>query len=585
MSTQPSDATLVVAVHGVTPLPRYQFQDQVAQTLCARMNERDHRKGTANEWTVDVYNPCATPPLGDVAHPTANRIHAKDDTAAAPTSGYIDVREAYWSPLDKHRTTWRSVVGWLLRTMLVPINSTAHYAAPRAKVRFDLCFTGGAIVLALIAGALAAWFGLLGLRNIFVLAASHAIPQKPTLAILVELLTSPASLTHILNYRTIELLVAGAIGGFLFILGLRATVTLVRQRTQAGLFPFQAWSRMRMIVGLLVIGSGLIAVSGWAPLANGRHLHFSALLFLAAFASLEGSRTLLETFLVNFFGDVQIYTTINENATFFALREAMLECVVQRIREAIDDNANDGKPYSRVVIAAHSLGSTIAMDAIIRLFQLKEQGSITPAQFARMRAFVTFGSPMEKTKYFFDVVNPSPSLAYDQWNGDVYGCLFTRDVTVLSRPNGAKTGILWLNYWYCQDPIGGPIESYRSFLLPGDSISSASTHRSAMQAIATASTGKSVIGRRLCRNERGHRHLSPTDPVIHGDYLNDPWFWFCAPGHVGALDILAPAAPGIAAVPTHVPALAPTPLPAPSAVARYQLVDTKAAAQVRDRYD
>ena len=283
-----------------------------------------------------------------------------------------------------------------------------------------------------------------------------------------------------------------------------------------------------MIAMLSIVGGVLLALSSALRMANGEALHWHVLSFLAAFGAFEASRTVLVSFLVNFFGDTQIYTTVDENAIFYPLREAMLNIVTTRLVEAVSDRANDGRPYDRIIIAAHSLGSTIAMDAIIRLHQLSEQGAITPEQFARIRAFVTFGSPMEKTKYFFDVVNPSPSLAYDQWSNDIYGCLFTSDTTVLTQENRAGIGIAWLNYWYFTDPIGGPIASYRSFLRPGDSIADASKHRSQPQDAAPL----------VCHNERGDRTASLIHPIIHGDFLDDPWFWKSAPNHIGALEII-----------------------------------------------
>ena len=150
--------------------------------------------------------------------------------------------------------------------------------------------------------------------------------------------------------------------------------------------------------------------------------------FVLAVLLVVAGKTLAQSWIVNFFGDVQIYTTRNENSGFFAMREAILECVSKTIIDACSTTANEGRGYERVFVLAHSLGSTIAMDALIRFSEAAEQAPELKAALRRVRGFVTFGTSLEKTKYFFDVNNPSPSLALEQWNDDLYGALFTPDV-------------------------------------------------------------------------------------------------------------------------------------------------------------
>jgi hypothetical protein len=150
------------------------------------------------------------------------------------------------------------------------------------------------------------------------------------------------------------------------------------------------------------------------------------------------------------------------------------------------------------------LGATIATDALARLKQGSEQGSLTAEEFGRIRAFVMLGSSLEKTRYFFDVAGSTPSLSYEEWRGKAYEKLFGDDPELITAPPHAK--IFWANYWYFQDPICNEIRSYEKF----------------------------------CRNEEGSRHVTPLHPLLHSDYLDDPWFWFSdGDGHLGALDIIA----------------------------------------------
>jgi ABC-type antimicrobial peptide transport system permease subunit len=73
-------------------------------------------------------------------------------------------------------------------------------------------------------------------------------------------------------------------------------------------------------------------------------------------------RSIATVFLAQFFGDVQIYCTHDENATFYALRRQILELVERTIVETIKAE------YDRVYVFAHSLGSTIGLDALMRIY-------------------------------------------------------------------------------------------------------------------------------------------------------------------------------------------------------------------------
>jgi hypothetical protein len=34
--------------------------------------------------------------------------------------------------------------------------------------------------------------------------------------------------------------------------------------------------------------------------------------------------------------------------------------------------------------------------------------------------------------------------------------------------------------------------------------------------------------------------MTPLHPLIHSDYLFDPWVWRSSDGHIGVLDVIAP---------------------------------------------
>jgi hypothetical protein len=167
--------------------------------------------------------------------------------------------------------------------------------------------------------------------------------------------------------------------------------------------------------------------------------------------------------------------------------------------------------------------------------------------FDRIRAFVTFGSPLEKTKYFFDVTNPSPSAAQEQWRNDAYGPLFTADARCLDGPNGATRGMYWGNYWYFKDAIANELLSFASFVGLGASASQGH-HIRHLLAVAVrhgriaVGPDEALAGRRVCRNEQGHKGFVVPAILPHGEYLGDQgWFWRTdtAAEHLGVLDIVA----------------------------------------------
>ena len=56
--------------------------------------------------------------------PTISRVHVQGDVDGT-SNPFIDVVEAYWSPMDKGLTSAMGVLTWLLRALFVPLNTTA----------------------------------------------------------------------------------------------------------------------------------------------------------------------------------------------------------------------------------------------------------------------------------------------------------------------------------------------------------------------------------------------------------------------------------------------------------------------------
>jgi len=98
-----------------------------------------------------VAQPCASTPSPEIDDDQPEQ--AVDESLPA----IYEVIEAYWSPLDKNKTTAASVASWLLTTIFRPINTTAYYLPGVLKWPSDIAFILGFAVL----GAIAFGFSIL----------------------------------------------------------------------------------------------------------------------------------------------------------------------------------------------------------------------------------------------------------------------------------------------------------------------------------------------------------------------------------------------------------------------------------------
>jgi hypothetical protein len=571
------DAIGVVVIHGVMPRPRYGIQDLAARNLCLAL-EKDAHWSACGGWTSRVTNlkdPDVVQTL--IPDPTISRVQVGDDEAPPLQTPYFDVIESYWSPLDKGKTTFASVSSWILQTLFVPLNTTARYASPAVKTCYDfgLVVGGIALVVALLVGAfICATTALNGL----ILKAGTCSSGCPTVW---QIFTNPIALAEVFSWWTLGVLAIAAIGAFLIAQAVKAVLSAIGQKAELKLHAAQRSNRGWLIFITFLVGALLLTGSASVPiLPQGAAGGWLPLWFVVAALLVVGGQTLAQSWVVNFFGDVQIYTTRDENSEFFAMREAILECVTKTIIDASSGTANEGHGYDRVYVLAHSLGSTIAMDALIRFFEATEQAPELKPALRRVRSFVTFGTSLEKTKYFFDVNNPSPSLALEQWNDDLYGALFTPDAGELQKPNDSAEGIFWLNDWYFEDAVCNAIDSYRSFLRPGTPLSEARSARAAVVDAARKEGAGNIVCPVVALNQQGFKGFVFPEIIPHSEYLSDPWFWTAAGPHVGVLDVLASSCSAVW------PRLARVPAPAYTRVeaGRFQRADTGLMRRFADNY-
>lgn len=569
--------TGIVAVHGVTPQPRYGFQDDVARRLMGALNDREG----IGVWSMGVVLPKPStvsepdPSPSDIA--TISRVYQSKDSIENPKGDCFDVHEAYWSPIDKGKTNAVSIGYWLLRTLFLPINDTARFIEAQRKIFFDISYV---VVAAVLAATLLIGSAMLAV-NAIQSAASIASTCKPapdvsthgtfeatltkktattrsgigSFSVALPTCTPPdapswnpiSALSAALKPLTLVgslpgvgrvVLVLGAIGGFVLAQALRAMISFFANLPRLSVQdPVQRTSRIRVVGALFVLGAALLVPLWRVPMPSGQALGAVGGLVVGAALLFQGARLVLGGFFVAFLGDVQIYTTRDQNSDFYALREQILEVVASKIRYVLATSPS-GVSYDRVHVLAHSLGSSVAMDAILRLSNRRSEDPALAVAWGKMRSFVSFGTSLEKAKYFFNAWSPTPSQGWMQWSDAVYGSLFTRDRNALL--GGTASGIYWLNCWYFTDFVADEIGTYRSYGRAGRPPSDSLVGRAHARALARR-TNLVYAGRLVAENRTTRGPLIPRGWCVqtHTHYLDHDWFWKKdGPGDIGALDVL-----------------------------------------------
>jgi hypothetical protein len=525
----------VVGVHGISPLQQYAFQDQLAIGLLGYLNAVEAVAGSGVEWIATPHWPHVAAGTQDAElKPSALRLHRRDEPdPERPTSRVYDVYEGYWSPFSKDKANIASLLSWLLGCTFLATSSTARIPGNWRKLAWDVGYVLSALAIGLACVAVAAvaangaWGKLLTLfppdsptkppPTFFQFAFDPlhqlgALPRDAWIQLGVDVVLAYL-LAQLLTLAMTRLTTA------------RRTAELRRDARAGGTFAGEtiAASTFHLVATLFFVGAFVVlgALDGWWLSAHHAsdawQIASHAAGVVAAVFFFERARALADFVVLDVLGDIQVYTTHDSNAAFFAIREQIIAAVTDAVRgplAAVDptppsDPAAQRAPlYERVHVAGHSLGSTVGLDVLIRLRQLVEEGILEPQGWNRLRSFTTFGTALEKTRFFFDVRNPTVSAAQQQFQNDVYGKYFTLERTRLAEPDNAN-GIYWANYWYARDIVANPIVSYESQVAPGKAFS----------------TWVKAPGAQPICDDHLLPHDKPPWAFVHGDYVSDALFW------------------------------------------------------------
>lgn len=481
-----SERVAIVAVHGIGPAQHYELQDQVADNLVA------HLTGT---WERTLF--FLPMHASDVVATRNNAMRLRCTDRDAPT---YDVYEAYWSPIDKNRTKAASVLAWLFNAIFAPLNATTPLPATGKKLAFDLSFVAAAIALVFVLPVAAITVAGIVYANLSAdVVSGHDVSLLASRSVLhgnFRLLSFGLHPLMLFAY------VLAVVGWSTIYHAIESTIVMLRSVNQ---HEFRWQHTMRLVTFL--VGIGLLVVSWIMPvLADERfRFRFEPLFLLAVVLLVRFAYLLAHDFFVNRIGDIQIYTTGDQNSIYYDLHNRILQTVESALLRVLQAEQHGRPLYDRVVIIAHSLGSTIAMDALLGIRQAVLAGALPDHAWTRITAFVTIGTALEKTRFFFGVRKPTLTESLQQWRNDIYGHLFTRDPLVLRKAApAAEHAIFWANYWYLRDVVANRIVTYLA-----------------------QSDGNPAREHPICYNvrlqERGRSVFSR--PWVHGDYLADLHFW------------------------------------------------------------
>jgi hypothetical protein len=162
--------------------------------------------------------------------------------------------------------------------------------------------------------------------------------------------------------------------------------------------------------------------------------------------------------MVQYVGDVAIYVRPNKLDRFDEVRSEIKEAarsVVSAIFTAYAGPNSDQFLYDRVALVGHSLGSVIAYDTLNRLM-LDDWLSGNALHVAeRVKTMITFGSPLNKTAFFF-TIQAKDSLHIRERLAS------TVQPLIMSYPKFRK--LAWINVYSPNDIVSGRLQFYD---LPG----------------------------------------------------------------------------------------------------------------------
>jgi hypothetical protein len=169
-----------------------------------------------------------------------------------------------------------------------------------------------------------------------------------------------------------------------------------------------------------------------------------------------------EQMIVDYLGDVAVYTSTDRKSKFYETRSKVLAGAVEKLTALLRQD------YDQVLIVGHALGSVIAYDALNQLNLQMNQDEQLAADGRKLYELITIGSPLDKVKFFLREHVPSSEyvkrLILNSLNGfrrrDVHDGDLDSGPELSSTLQNHLHHLHWTNYYDLKDPIGGHLDFY-----------------------------------------------------------------------------------------------------------------------------
>lgn len=429
--------TAVVYVHGMGSQRRYEELSRLLDSL-----ERHARTHEATAGRLDLFEVRLEPPRGGLEREVGFVEVLRQRRASGDRLDQELFRfyEAYWAPLAADGATAREVLGWLLRQGASPIRALFSSWRDRARLRraylhellgqdpglasatvrdrlismYDM-FDGPAAREMCPQGTFSEFCRFVRTRGDDTAAALALARQWHRFAVRRELRNLAVILTLLL---TMGLAGAGVLAAVTLLLPV-----LVSAVRSTSIVPLQQLVTSFTAQGALAITGSIFTLVG------------------------------VTRFLVNYLGDVLLWTTYEETDAKYQKRRAILKTGVDYLRHVLAD-----PDCRRAVVIGHSLGTAIAQDSLLELNRINRAApSGTSLPLTRLDHLITLASPIDKIHYFFESYQGG-RYRYNQIVEDIRGDLGTLPFTETA---GARPvpHMHWINVWDRADIIGGSVET------------------------------------------------------------------------------------------------------------------------------
>ncbi len=438
--------TSVVYVHGIGSQRRYEETSRLVDRLDQYL-QRQHARGNSIGMLSKI-RPRVEPLRPDPGKGIIAYIRTVFSTGPRfENARSVRFYEIYWAPIMAQTDSARRVIQWVFRQPLRPWRTLPAPWRERQRLRraaLAALFDGGRKPPP---GVEARDFdGLIGLYNdfegpealrdyprgtfkdflAFVARESEGHPEtarrRETLARAWRNLYVREELRNAFVLTTMALaLVLSAAG---VVLGL--------------LWALQGLARLPLLTGLLQSADVPLKVD-WRTAAT----------LAVSLASLLGLGKLVTDYL----GDVEAWATYEETDLKHVARQKVIDNALETLTHVLCD-----PDCERVVIVAHSLGTSIAHDALLALTRRNRAFNPTdvmggPVPLGKIEHFITLGSPIDKIEYFFE----SYASAFHRYKRVVE--TLRGDIGDAPFSDNRHPHIHWINYWDEGDIISGALQS------------------------------------------------------------------------------------------------------------------------------